>query len=62
MASMRTNRLMMSSNLQTAGQHISDRGGAQCSAQWRSHPGHQSGLFFQNGSWYGHQFKHQYRQ
>jgi len=59
---MRTNRLMMSSNLQTAGQYISDRGSAQCSAQWGGHPGHQSGFFFQHGLWYGHQFEHQYRQ
>ena len=67
---MRTIRLMIeavaSSSLQTAGQYISDRGSAQCSAQsgtqCRLHPGHQSGLFFQNGPWYGHQFEHQFRQ
>src|SRR5688572_9403242 len=46
--SMRMNRLMIEavacSSLQTAGQHISDRGSAQCRAQCRGHPGHQSGL------------------
>ena len=61
---MRTNRLMIEavacSSLQTAGQHISDRGSDQCSAQCRGHPGRQSGLFFQICSWYGHQFEHQY--
>ena len=49
---MRTNRLMIEavacSSLQTAGQHMSDRGSAQCGAQCHHHPGHQSGLFFQN--------------
>ena len=55
---MRTNRLMMSSNLQTAGEHISVSAGTQCRAQWRGHSGHQSVLFFQNGSWYGHLFKY----
>ena len=63
---MRTNRLMIEavacSSLQMADQHISDRGRAQCGAQCHHHPGHQSGLFFQNGPWYGHQFEHPYRQ
>ena len=63
---MRMNRLMIEavacSSLQTAGLHISDRGSAQSSAHCRGHPDHQSGLFFQNGSWYGHRFEHQYRQ
>lgn len=63
---MRTIHLMIEavacSSLQTAGQHISDRDSARCGAHCRRYPGHQSGLFFQHGSWYGHQFEHQYRQ
>ena len=47
---MRTNRLMIEavacSSLQTAGQHISDKGSVQCSAQWHGHPDHQSAFIF----------------